>query len=64
MILSKLLNNDQLIQHYSDEGYILIQIETGIKYLDPVDIYPCPYTYVETQEKPEIIVPKTMEDAE
>ena len=26
------------------------QIETGIVYDDAVDIYPCPYTYEETDE--------------
>jgi hypothetical protein len=50
MILTELLNNDTLIKHYSDKGYLLLQNETGIKYFEPIDIVPCPYTYSETDE--------------
>ena len=53
MILTELLNDGTLIKHYSDEGYLLLQVETGAKYSDPIDIYPCPYTYIETDEKEE-----------
>lgn len=54
MIQIKYLNNGTLIQHYSDLGVYLVQNETGIKYSDPVDIVPCPYTYTETDEVIEI----------
>ena len=50
MILTEYLNNGTLIKHYSDKGYLLSQNETGMKYSDPVDIVPCPYTYTETEE--------------
>ena len=50
MILTEYLNDGTLIKHYSDGGYLLLQNETGIKYSDPVDIVPCPYTYTETDE--------------
>ena len=50
MILTEYLNNGTLIKHYSDKGYLLLQNETGMKYSDPVDIVPCPYTYTETEE--------------
>lgn len=50
MILTELLNNGTLIRHYSDEGYLLLQVETGAKYSDPVDVVPCPFTYTETDE--------------
>lgn len=50
MIITEYLNNGTLIKHYSDAGFMLIQNETGIKYADPVDIVPCPYTYTETDE--------------
>ena len=50
MILTELLNEGTLIKHYSDKGVLLLQNETGAKYADPVDIYPCPYTYTETDE--------------
>ena len=29
---------------------MLLQVETGIKYADPVDAVPCGYTYEETDE--------------
>lgn len=50
MILTELLNDGTLIRHYSDQGFLLLQVETGAKYSDPVDIVPCPYTYEETEE--------------
>ena len=53
MILTEYLNEGTLIKHYSDEGFLLLQNETGAKYSDPIDIVPCPYTYTETDEKEE-----------
>ena len=54
MILTEFLNNETLIKHYSDKGVMLLQNETGMKYADPIDIYPCPYTYTETDEMIEV----------
>ena len=54
MIKTEFLNEGTLIKHYSDAGYMLLQVETGIKYSDPVDIYPCRYTYEETNELIEV----------
>ena len=54
MILIEFFNDNTLIKHYSDRGVMLLQNETGIKYADPIDIYPCPYTYSETDEVIEI----------
>ena len=54
MILTEFLNDDTLIKHYSDKGVMLLQNETGMKYAEPIDIYPCPYTYVETEELIEV----------
>lgn len=53
MILTELLNDGTLIKHYSDNGYLLLQVETGAKYFEPIDINPCPFTYIETDEKAE-----------
>jgi hypothetical protein len=53
MILTELLNDGTLIKHYSDEGYMLLQNETGAKYFEPIDVYPCSFTYSETDEKAE-----------
>lgn len=50
MIKIELLNNDTLIKHYSDKGVMLLQVETGLKYADPIDVFPCRYTYEETDE--------------
>lgn len=50
MIQTEFLNDGTLIKHYSDAGFMLLQVETGAKYSDPVDIVPCRYTYIETDE--------------
>ena len=50
MIKTEFLNDSTLIKHYSDAGFMLLQVETGIKYADPVDLVPCRYTYEETDE--------------
>ena len=49
MVIETLLEND-LVMHKSDRGVMLLQVETGIRYSDPIDVYPCPYTYEETDE--------------
>ena len=51
MILTEYLNDGTLIKHYSDAGVMLLQVETGVKYSDPIDVVPCAYTYEETDEK-------------
>lgn len=50
MIKIEYLRDDTLVKHYSDKGVMLIQVETGMKYADPVDVVPCRYTYEETDE--------------
>ena len=50
MIQTELLRDGTLIKHKSDAGFMLLQVETGIKYADPVDLVPCAYTYEETDE--------------
>ena len=50
MIKTEYLNEGTLIKHYSDAGFMLLQVETGIKYEDPIDVVPCRYTYEETDE--------------
>lgn len=50
MIKTEFLNDGTLTKHYSDAGFMLLQVETGAKYSDPIDIFPCPYTYEETDE--------------
>lgn len=54
MIKTEYLNEGTLIKHYSDSGFMLLQVETGIKYSGPIDIVPCQYTYEETNEPVEM----------
>lgn len=50
MILTEYLNDGTLVKHYSDRGVMLLQVETGAMYSDPIDVVPCRYTYEETEE--------------
>lgn len=36
---------------YSDEGYMLLQNETGIEYSEAIDVENAPYTYTEIENK-------------
>ena len=51
MISIDFLNDYTLVKHSSDQGFLLLQVETGLKYAEPIDIMPCPYTYIETNER-------------
>lgn len=48
MIIEEVLN-ERLVRHYSDEKKMMLQVETGIEYADAIDVIPCRYTYVETE---------------
>ena len=48
MIQVEYLKNGELVRHYSDEGMMILQAETGIEYEEAVDVLPCRYTYEET----------------
>ena len=44
-------NNDpNLIRQYSDLHLKIKQVETGAIYDEAIDVYPCRYSYVETDE--------------
>ena len=62
MIKTEYLNDGTLIKHYSDAGYLLLQVETGAKYSDPIDVVPCSYTYIETDELVDTEVEEPQED--
>ena len=49
----------KLIRTYSDEGKLLIQNETGIKYVEAIDVENAPYTYSESGE----VIELTAEEA-
>lgn len=46
---------NDLIKHYSDEGKYILQVETGIEYAEAIDVYPCRYTYEETDKPVETV---------
>ena len=48
MIQTEYLKDGKLIRHYSDKGVMLLQVETGVMYSDPIDVVPCQYIYEET----------------
>lgn len=50
MIQVELLESENRERRYSDQGVYILQVETGNKYEDAIDIIPCPYTYEETDE--------------
>ena len=55
MLIEEMIS-ETLVRHYSDEGFKVLQKETGILYDDAVDVIPCRYTYEETDipiEEPE-----------
>lgn len=39
-----------LYRHYSDQGFMVRQVETGILYNEPIDIEDAPFTYEESDE--------------
>ena len=51
MIQTEYLNDGTLIKHWSDKGVLLLQVETGAKYAEPIDVVPCRYIYEETDER-------------
>jgi hypothetical protein len=53
MIVTEYLRDGTLVKHYSDSGFLIEQVETGARYGEAVDIVPCPFAYVETDEREE-----------
>ena len=51
MIVRERIEGTNLIKTYSDEGYYILQVETGIEYAEAIDIETAPYTYQETDHK-------------
>lgn len=51
MIVEEYLRDGTLVKHYSDSGFLIEQVETGARYGEAVDVVPCRYTYVETDER-------------
>lgn len=49
MIKTEVLESG-LIRTWSDKGYYIVQVETGIEYAEAIDV-PNKYTYVESERK-------------
>lgn len=47
------VENEKLVQHKSDDGKRIIQLETGRIYDEAIDLYPSKYTYAEVMEPDE-----------
>ena len=45
------INDKELLHTYSDKGFYILQVETGVTYDDAYDVIPCRYTYLETEEE-------------
>ena len=43
----------KLYRTYSDQGFLILQVETGIQYDEAIDVENAPYTYSETSILPE-----------
>jgi hypothetical protein len=39
-----------LYKSYSDAGFYIKQVETGVEYEEAIDVENAPYTYVETEK--------------
>lgn len=45
------VSHNSLIKHWTDdEAKILLQVETGLLYLEAIDVYPCRFTYSEVDK--------------
>lgn len=50
MIVAEQLN-ERLIRHKSDNNKVILQVETGLEYIEAVDVIPCRFTYEETDKE-------------
>lgn len=49
------IKNKTFIKTYSDENKYILQVETGYKYSEAIDVSPLRFTYIETDEKIEVV---------
>lgn len=50
MIKTEMMKYNTLIRHFSDEGKMIRQVETGAIYSEAVDVVPCEFTYEEIDQ--------------
>ena len=48
MVVSELLQDGNVIRHYSDQGKMIRKVEDGSLWSAAVDVTPCQFTYEET----------------
>lgn len=58
------IEHENLVQHKSDEGKQIIQLETGRIYDEAIDSYPCRYTYAEMIQPEEKEIKENVETVE
>ena len=58
------VENEKLVQHESDDGKRIIQLETGRIYDEAIDSYPCRYTYAEIIQPEEKEIEENVEAVE
>ena len=51
----------RLFKNYSDAGFKIKQVETGIVYDEAIDVENAPYTYSETGDKIEVVEEEVIE---
>ena len=51
----------ELYRTFSDTGYYIRQVQTGVVYNDAVDVESAPYTYEETDE---VIIAEELEESQ
>ena len=44
MLQHEIIEDGKRIRHWSDANFMILQQETGIMYIDAVDVLPCRYT--------------------
>ena len=57
----------KLYRTYSDAGMMIRQNETGVEYVEAIDVEGAPYTYTETEtqiEPPKMTTEERLQDAE
>ena len=50
MIKTEMMKYNTLIRHFSDEGKMIRQVETGVIYSEAVDVVTCEFTYEEIDQ--------------
>lgn len=64
MIMEEKLRNDTLVRHWSNNNKLILQVETGKLYSEAIDVIPCRYRYVESEQDIPSDEPEEMEGLE